>query len=99
MFDELGRLAADEKIMQLLSHYGDLGAENREIWHLRLRTIEGIDERGLVRLHGTLIAYGWVEQNTGGPSCAYRITTAGQRALRRVRAGLFMDEDLHAEAA
>jgi len=51
--------------------------------------------REMTQMHGELIAYGWVEQNTGltpvlradeAPAC-YRVTTAGLRALKQVRAG------------
>ena len=99
MFDELGRLATDQKLQEVLAHYAAHGEENRDLWLPRLRLTEGIDDRGLARLYGSLIAYGWVEQNTGGPGCSYRITTAGLRALRRVRSGLELEEDFHAEAA
>jgi hypothetical protein len=49
----------------------------------------------MTRLHGELIAHGWVEQNTGltpllrkgeAPAC-YRVTTAGLRALKQVKVG------------
>ena len=98
MFDELGRLAADQKLKDLLEHYGALGAENRELWQPRLSIVDGVDSFGLSRLFGVLIAFGWIEQNTGGPGCSYRITTSGLRALRRVRNGDF-DEELLSEAA
>ena len=51
--------------------------------------MEGVEGRQLARLHGELLAYGWLEQNTGltpvlrrgeAPAC-YRITAAGLRAL------------------
>ena len=49
-------------------------------------------------LHGELIAFGWVEQNTGQvPSC-YRITLAGLRAIRQAKAQENEDDDLQ-EAA
>jgi hypothetical protein len=98
MFDELGRLASDQKLRDLLENYGTLGVENRELWQPRLSAIEGVDAPGLSRLFGALIAFGWLEQNTGGPGCSYRITASGQRALRRVRNGDF-DEELMSEAA
>jgi plasmid replication initiation protein len=43
------------------------------------------NRRKLSRLHGTLIAEGWLEQNTGSirPG-SYRVTGAGLRALKRV---------------
>lgn len=99
MFDELGRLSTDQKLKELLDHYGALGVENRETWRPRLALLDGLDERGLARLFGTLIAFGWVEQNTGGPGCSYRITYSGQRALTRVRNAVDLDEDYAVEAA
>ena len=98
MFDELGRLAADEKLKELLAHYALLGEPLPETWHPRHALVAGIDQLGLVRLHGALIAFGWIEQNTGGPGCSYRITAAGRRALKRVRSGLDMEDDF-AQAA
>jgi hypothetical protein len=98
MFDELGRLASDLKLKELLEHYGALGALNRELWQPRLSLIEGVDDRGLSRLFGVLIAFGWIEQDTGGPGCSYRITASGQRALRRVRHA-DLDEEYLSEAA
>lgn len=52
--------------------------------------LEGVPAAELVKLHGELIAYGWVEQNTGVTTilkpgvaaCCYRVTAAGKRALR-----------------
>ena len=93
MFDELGRLATDEKLKELLVHYALLGEPLPETWHPRLTLVAGIDQLGLVRLHGALIAFGWIEQNTGGPGCSYRVTAAGRRALKRVGNGLEMEDD------
>jgi hypothetical protein len=46
-----------------------------------------------VRLHGELLAYGWLEQNTGvvsassgAPPACYRVTAVGLRALRESQA-------------
>lgn len=99
MFDEIGRLASDLKLKELLEHYGLLGLENREIWQARLSLMDGVDERGISRLFGTLIAFGWIEQNTGGPGCSYRITSSGQRALRRSRHAVDLDDEVMSEAA
>ncbi len=63
-----------------------LGAENREVRQGRLMVMEGVKPPQLVKLHGQLIAFTWVEQNTGEIPCCYRITSAGLRAMRRVKA-------------
>jgi hypothetical protein len=51
--------------------------------------MDGLEPRALVRLHGELLAYGWLEQNTGAvsasrgaPPACYRVTAAGLRALK-----------------
>jgi hypothetical protein len=54
--------------------------------------LEGVDEEGLVRLHGTLIACGWIEQNTGLATSprpgvvaqCYRCTSGGRRVVQEV---------------
>jgi hypothetical protein len=57
--------------------------------------LDGVEPRKLVRLHGQLLARGWVEQNTGATpvlrpgalAACYRVTAAGLRALRQARDG------------
>ena len=58
------RLRQSEALARLLSHYADLGAADREAWQHRRMDLEGVEPRDLVRLHGQLIARGWLEQNT-----------------------------------
>jgi hypothetical protein len=94
MFDELERLRDVKELFDLLTHYQQLGAADREVWQDRLAEMDGVEPRQLVKLHGELLAYGWLEQNTGLTSAprpgaaagCYRITTAGIRALKQVRA-------------
>jgi hypothetical protein len=93
MFDELERLRDAEELFQLLRHYGRDGSGEREAWQDRLMQLDGVPTGELAKLHGELIAYGWVEQNTGVTAvlkpgvaaCSYRVTTAGRRALRSAR--------------
>ena len=94
MFDEMDRLRDDNALFALLSHYAALGAPDRQVWQDRLLQLGGVEGKHLVRLHGELLAYGWLEQNTGltpvlrrgeAPAC-YRITTGGLRALKQLRA-------------
>jgi hypothetical protein len=98
MFDDLDRLRAHENLLELLKHYAALGEADREAWQDRVMVRESVDPEELVRLHGELLAFEWIEQNTGIlidprdgvlPQC-YRVTTAGLRALKRVRS---RDED------
>jgi hypothetical protein len=94
MFEDLERLRADGHLLQLLSHYALVGAADRTIWQDRLMNLDGVSPRDLHRLHGELIAFGWVEQNTGvttilKPGVAagcYRPTPQGLRAVQAVQA-------------
>jgi hypothetical protein len=89
MFDEQVRLSDDGNLLWLLEHYA--AVEERETWLDRVMNLNGIEPAELTRLHGELIAYGWVEQNTGvlarveAGAClaSYRSTPAGRRALTR----------------
>jgi hypothetical protein len=93
MFDEWERLSDDGRLFALLAHYAQSGASDREAWQDRVMTMAGVEAKALARLHGELIAHGWVEQNTGltpvlkpGVAAAcYRITSAGLRALKQAR--------------
>jgi hypothetical protein len=94
MFDEMDRLRSMKGLSGLLAHYAELAAPDRLVWQDRVQEQEGVEARELVRLHGELLACGWLEQNTGAtpvlrrgavPSC-YRITPAGVRALKQLRA-------------
>ena len=47
--------------------------------------MEGVEPRQLSVLHGELIAFEWIEQNTGQAlSACYRITLNGLREYRRI---------------
>jgi hypothetical protein len=104
MFDELGHLREDTYLEALLAQYAERGAADREAWQDRVMELDGVTADGLVKLHGALLAYDWIEQNTGVtpilpsvavPQC-YRTTTVGRRALRLAR---LRREDEEAEAA
>ena len=91
MFDELERLREDEALRRLMNHYADAGTIDREAWQDRLMELDQVDQRRLTQLHGELIAYGWIDQNSGAstvhrpgavPQC-YRATSAGIRAVKR----------------
>jgi hypothetical protein len=93
MFDELERLRDTPDLLTLLGDYADLAAPDRQAWHDRRMQQDGCEGKQLSRLHGELMAYGWLEQNTGvvpaarkdqAPGC-YRVTRAGIKALEQVR--------------
>jgi hypothetical protein len=94
-FNELERLRDTSGLFALLTHYADLAATERQAWQDRQMQVPGCDARQVTRLHGELIAYGWLEQDTGSvpqpragavPGC-YRVTREGLRALKQVRVG------------
>jgi hypothetical protein len=85
MLDDVDHLRNNPHLVQLLSHYARLGAENRETWQGRLMKMEVVEPPELVKLHGELIAFAWVEQNTGQVPICYRITLAGLRAMRQAQ--------------
>jgi hypothetical protein len=94
MDEEIERLHESASLHGLLSHYVEAGAADREAWQDRRMQLDGTRAEELVRLHGELIAHGWVEQNTGvtpelgrgGVPCCYRATPAGRSALKQARA-------------
>jgi hypothetical protein len=93
MLDEMDRLRSCDDLLQLLAHYDALGKDDRNIWHDRLHEFAGHHGRDLARLYGELIAFGWLEQNTGVTpilepgrlSGCYRINSAGQKALKQIK--------------
>jgi hypothetical protein len=105
MFDELERLKDTVALQHLLAHYAQAGVVDRERWQDRLMRWEGVEAKELVKLHGELIAYGWVEQNLGTSSSAkpgvlagcYRVTAAGLRAWQHAQYGP-AEEDMGAAA-
>ena len=46
--------------------------------------MDGLEAKNISKLHGELIAFSWVEQNTGHVPGCYRITLNGQRAIRLI---------------
>jgi len=92
MFDESQRLRENTHLLFLLTHYAQQGREDRATWRDRLMQMEGVDAKQLSALHGELIAFDWIEQNTGqasptkdgGPANCYRITLNGLREYGRL---------------
>ncbi|MBN9519359.1 hypothetical protein J0H58_12690 [bacterium] len=100
MFDFSVRLRDNARLLTLLSHYAQAGAADRAAWQDRLMEMDGVEPRELTALHGELIAFDWIEQNTGhvivrpGSALAacYRVTQHGMREFRRI-SGLEPVED------
>ncbi len=100
MFDDLDRLRANSKLLRLLDHYAQPAFLDREAWQDRLMSPNGAEPGPMVKLHGELLAFGWIEQNTGntlnqpvGVAACYRITTAGLRALKKTRSDSESEEE------
>jgi hypothetical protein len=101
MFDDVDHLRDDAGLLQLLSHYAEAGSDDRAAWQDRVMQLDGAAPEALVKLHGRLLACDWIEQNTGAAPglrdgrvpCCYRVTTAGQRALKQARARREAEED------
>jgi hypothetical protein len=85
MLDNLERLRNSPQLLQLFSHYATLGEANPEAWRPRLMQMESDGKVDLVKLHGELIAFDFVEQNTGQMPCSYRLTRAGLKAVREIQ--------------
>jgi hypothetical protein len=101
MFDELELLRESPNLLRLLDHYVEAAGEDREGWRDRKMELEGAEAPELVKLHGLLIAFDWLEQNTGNvtaasagpvPGC-YRVTPAGVRAAKLARGGVPVEAD------
>jgi hypothetical protein len=97
------RLRDEGPLRRLLAHYA--WADDREAWQDRVMELEGVPAQALVRLHGELVAYGWVEMNIGAwPACrsgvvpqCYRATAARRRAVKEEKSG--ERDDVEARAA
>jgi len=91
MIDELELLRQTPVLRKLLGHYAQLAGHDRTAWQDRLMQLDELPPREMTRLHGELIAFNWLEQNTAGcpglrqgvVPCCYRVTTAGLRALKQ----------------
>jgi hypothetical protein len=101
MLDDLEHFSGNEALQRLLSHYARVAGDDRERWQDRLMELDGTEPKDLVKLHGELIAFGWVEMNVGAMpivragvvSSCYRITSAGLRALRFVDPSVSVTEE------
>jgi hypothetical protein len=90
--DEPEILCETAELFQLLRHYAELGSGDRESWQDRLMSLDGVAPHELSRLHGELIAQGWIEQNTGATAvvkpgiaaACYRVTSAGLKTYRQL---------------
>lgn len=92
MTDGLQQLLRDGQLYQLLSHYHAAAGDDRERWMDRVAEWEDGRPEELTRWHGRLLAFAWLEQNTGHTppptngriGQCYRVTAAGRKALKHV---------------
>lgn len=97
MFDLSVRLRENA---HLLSHYARLGSDDRAAWRDRLMRLDGVATEQLTILHGELIAFDGIEQNTGHAvllpdgtlSACCRVTQQGVREFRRLHGVEAADE-------
>lgn len=95
MTDEMERLRECAGLFTLLEHYAERAVPDKQAWQDRVMQRESEATSELTHLHGELLAYGWVEQNTGSVPVlcqgevkgCYRVTREGLRALKQVTAG------------
>lgn len=100
MFDFSVRLRENAQLLSLLSHYARLGSEDRAAWRDRLMQMDGVEPAQVTALHGELIAFDGIEQNTGyavllpdgALSACYRVTQQGLREFRRLHGVEAADE-------
>lgn len=83
--EELAYLRNNANLFGLLSHYAVFAEDHLEAWHDRLMHLDGVEPPQMAKLHGELIAFGWVEQNTGAVPARYRITLDGWRAIKQAQ--------------
>jgi hypothetical protein len=93
MLDAIDLLRQQPSLIGLLGHYARLAESDTEAWQDRVMEWDDLNARELTALHGTLLAHGWIAQNSGVTPvlrpgqvpCCYRVTTAGKRALRQAQ--------------
>lgn len=95
MFDheDIQLLRDNRHLQQLLTHYAELGKQDRKIWQPRLMAMDGLAPAQITKLHGELLAFEWVEQDTGALRASYRVTPSGVRSLKQAIQGSD-DEDV-----
>ena len=86
MLDDCERLISHPELVRLLAYYVQAGAANPKTWQNRLEQLENTEPKELSKLHGRLLAYGWLEPNIGAVPCCYRATPADRRTLRQAEA-------------
>ena len=102
MITSIETLRADPKLHALLSAYATLKRKNPDVdWHDRVMELAGCEPSELNRLHGLLLASGWIETRVHGDSfrtagklaSCYRVTADGSAVLRYAGPGGAIPDD------
>ena len=89
-------------IKNLLMRYYRPSSEERSVWQARVMELEGATSNEITKMHGELIAQGWIEQNLetilgrdGGSflQSSYRITPSGVRTTKGLQESLAEELD------
>jgi hypothetical protein len=92
---DVDALRSDERLRELLAAYVERRRFEPEAeWHDRVMEMEGCTPEELTKLHGRLLADGWIETRVHGDAfrragrleACYRATHEGVRALRQAQA-------------
>ena len=84
MLENLDRLRNNPQLLQLFNYCARPGKANLEAWHARSAHLQCDGKIDLVKLHGELIAFDFIEQNTGQLPCRYRLNRGGLKAIREI---------------
>jgi hypothetical protein len=107
LHEQADLLRDDELLRELLRRYRELKVHQPQAeWHDRVMDHEGLEAEQLCRLHGLLLANGWIETRVYADAFAtpgrlaqcYRATPEGARALIRAD-NPFADAEQEAPAA
>lgn len=83
-------------VKDLLMRYHRPTPDERAGWLARVMEMDGVNSQELTKLHGELLAQGWIEQNTEASllpkdaflESSYRITSSGVRRTRDLQESL-----------
>lgn len=89
-------------IKNLLMRYYKPSADERLIWQARVMELDGATSNEITKMHGELLAQGWIEQNLESILCkesgsflhsSYRITSSGVRTTKGLQESLAEELD------
>ncbi len=95
---ELSQLQDNPPWLDVLRAYSE-AAPNEEGWLTRVSGVEGIEDEDLPRIHGKLIAFGFLDFQLADrhEGVFYQLTSLGRQGLIRLRDNADDSEDATAE--